>query len=196
MATHSAFAFDTVVRSALDKVLAEDDSVAPAIETLRAAFERAEQAQMGLVHSIVESILESDLDAASLGKFREAGKVAKMTESDIQQVLALGTKLVTTLQNLRSQITEKSTFLVAIKQIAGAIKIFLDSVGKVTVTDEGLANHKRLLEDHKKIFIKTSKSFSDTLKGYFKEEFDQGAVFSSADVLIRETTQLMQTLKA
>ncbi|WP_411023084.1 PDCD10/CCM3 family protein, partial [Salmonella sp. s51228] len=102
-----------------------------------------------------------------------------------------------TLSRIPEQIHDRARFLQTIKDIAAAIKEVLDAVNDVLKKYPNLANmreYKRYIDLNKKVFIKHSKSFSDTLKGYFKDGRSD-KVFDSANRLINQTNELLRTFK-
>ena len=74
----------------------------------------------------------------------------------------------------------------------------LDAVNEVSKkhqTDTRMKEYKKVLDNHKKVFVKSSRSFSDTLKRYFKDGRPEN-VFLSANRLINHTNALLSTYKA
>ena len=113
------------------------------------------------------------------------------------EFLALNEKAQTLkviLSRIPDQIKDRSRFLQTIKDIASAIRELLDALNEVMKkhqqTIPRLREYKKSLETHKRVFVKSSKSFSDTLKRYFKDEQSEN-VFLSANRLINQTNALL-----
>lgn len=86
------------------------------------------------------------------------------------------------LSNIPDQISDRTKFLGIIRDIAASIKEMLDAANLCCTNNEALlASQKavsfcwwfylteKTIELQKKNFVRGSKSFSDTLKGYFKD---------------------------
>eukprot|EP01137_Pigoraptor_chileana_P016157 Opistho-2@72754 len=190
-----SLAYTQVFNPVLQKIAEADRNAVSAAETLRSALLKAEQTRPGWTLEFLTSLLDAEnAPAAVKQNLTKLKKVEAPVGDDIAQARQLGKHLVDILSNIRVQIRDKPKFLAAIKEIAVAIKDFLDSVGEVTTKNKSLKNNKKALEEHKKAFIKTSKTFSDTLKAYFKDDKQEPVVFSSADTLIKETTTIMDLL--
>ena len=63
-----------------------------------------------------------------------------------------------------------------------------------TNNKEHLGSHASALEGQKKVFVRVSKSFSETLKRFFKDG-KKDAVLRSSHRLINQTNLLQRTLK-
>ncbi|KAJ3613260.1 hypothetical protein NHX12_019510 [Muraenolepis orangiensis] len=159
-----------------------------AAQTLRAAFIKAERENPGLTQDIIMKILEKKNVQIN---FTES--LLRMAAEDVeeflidrpeQEFLDLGEKaraLKHILSKIPDEINDRVRFLQTIKDIASAIKELLDTVNNA-------------LEHQKKEFVKYSKSFSDTLKTYFKDGKAIN-VFISANRLIHQTNLILQTFK-
>jgi programmed cell death protein 10 len=93
------------------------------------------------------------------------------------------------------QIEDRTKFLGIIRTIAGNIKDVLETVSEVFTKNTALLGSKdKVLEGHKKVFVRVSKSFSETLKRFFKDG-KKDAVLRSAHRLINQTNLLQRTIK-
>lgn len=89
---------------------------------------------------------------------------------------------------------EKHVFLERIKETAAAIRDFLDTVSEVLRFYGRDREARKMLDYHKKDFIKYSRSFSDTLKLYFRDQRSH-SVFASADRLVKQTNTILVALR-
>ena len=117
---------------------------------------------------------------------------------EFQQLQQKAIVLKLKLSRIPDQIQDRSAFLQTIRDIASAIKDVLDAVNELSRKHQDLpkmAEYKRSLDNHKKVFVRSSRSFSDTLKKYFKDGRAEN-VFVSANRLINHTNTLLSTYKA
>ncbi|XP_046891385.1 programmed cell death protein 10-A isoform X1 [Hypomesus transpacificus] len=176
-----------------------------AAQTLRAAFIKAEKENPGLTQDIIMKILnkknvEVNFTEALLRMAADDVEgVAVATEYmidrpelEFQELNEKARALKHILSKIPDQITDRVRFLQTIKDIASAIKELLDTVN--IVFRKYQYQNRRALEHQKKEFVKYSKSFSDTLKTYFKDGKAIN-VFVSANRLIHQTNLILQTFK-
>ncbi|KAI4804300.1 hypothetical protein KUCAC02_025931 [Chaenocephalus aceratus] len=169
-----------------------------AAQTLRAAFIKAERENPGLTQDIIMKILEKKNVQIN---FTES--LLRMAADDVeefmidrpeQEFLDLNDKARAWKHILSKIPDEIMTEYASYRRsnIASAIKELLDTVNNVIKKYQ--YQNRRALEHQKKEFVKYSKSFSDTLKTYFKDGKAIN-VFISANRLIHQTNLILQTFK-
>ncbi|XP_057302379.1 programmed cell death protein 10-like [Hydractinia symbiolongicarpus] len=170
------------------------------IHQLIRAFELAEDAIPGISQEILAGILRADGYSMNINEILLRCSYTDTDDFQIEreepEFLKLEKKaneLKAILGKIPEEIQDRSKFLQTIKDIASAIRELLDSVNQVlkTYQDQGrIKEYRKTLEQNKREFVKYSKSFSDTLKQYFKD-LKQDSVFLSANCLINQTNNIL-----
>eukprot|EP00053_Salpingoeca_punica_P020748 m.212295 g.212295 ORF g.212295 m.212295 type:complete len:212 (+) comp19990_c0_seq1:249-884(+) len=200
----ASIALHAVVFPSLDAVETQDPSTAAALQSIRQALETAEAANPGLTHELVDMILESEQAKGGVDSIEKLLRVSAQdlelyrvspSTPELKSLSEKATALKNILASIPDKITDRTKFLGIIRDIAAAIKDTLDAVNLVSTNNESiLKSHKANLEQQKKVFVRGSKSFSDTLKRYFKDGKSDN-VFQSAYRLVNQTNTLLRTIK-
>ncbi|XP_046853136.1 programmed cell death protein 10-like [Xenia sp. Carnegie-2017] len=171
------------------------------LDRIQGAFQKAELQAPGVCQDFVSAILKQESIPHNMNEIllllseKEIDALfIDRPEPGFQTLNKKAQKLKKTLCQIPKEIHDRSKFLQAIKEIASSIKELLDSVNDVLksyITTGRMMEHKRNLEFHKKEFVKYSRSFSDTLKRYFKDS-KEDSVYYSANKLISQTNSIIQ----
>jgi len=200
----ASLALHAVVSPSIMAVETEDPTKAAALNSIRVALEKAEAANPGVVHELIDIILD---DQQSKGGEESIAKLLRIagreiedynfnaSTSELKDLKVKTGSLKSILATVPDQIGDRTKFLAIIRQIAGNIKDLLESVSAVFANNSGILGESMpQLEQHKKVFVRVSKSFSETLKRFFKDG-KQDAVLRSAHRLINQTNLLARTIK-
>lgn len=171
------------------------------LDQIQTAFQKAELQAPGIAQEFVSAVLKQESIDHNMNEIllmlsatEIEGLYIDRPESGFQTLSTNAQTLKRILCKIPGEIHDRTKFLKTIKEIASAIKLLLDSVNDVlkNYTSVGrMVEHKRNLEFHKKEFVKYSKSFSDTLKCYFKDS-RSNSVYISANRLISQTNSIIQ----
>uniref|UniRef100_A0A8C5PMY6 Programmed cell death 10 n=1 Tax=Leptobrachium leishanense TaxID=445787 RepID=A0A8C5PMY6_9ANUR len=151
-----------------------------AAQTLRAAFIKAEKENPGLTQDIITKILEKKSVEVN---FTES--LLRMAADDVEEYM---------IERPEPEFQELNEKARALKQILSKIPDEINDRVRFLQTIKYLPALFEALEHQKKEFVKYSKSFSDTLKTYFKDGKALN-VFISANRLIHQTNLILQTFK-
>lgn len=195
-------ALQSIIRPALASLASQETSkdLKFSVHQLIQAFNVAEDAIPGISQEILAGILRANGFSTNINEILL--RCAHADTDDIQiergepvfvilEKKANGLKAI--LGKIPDEIQDRSKFLQVIKDIASAIKELLDSVNQIlrTYQAEGrVQEYRKTLEQNKREFVKYSKSFSDTLKQYFKD-MKTNSVFLSANGLINQTNNIL-----
>ncbi|XP_065682262.1 programmed cell death protein 10 isoform X1 [Hydra vulgaris] len=168
---------------ALDNEGARKD-LKSSIQNLIKAFDVAEESIPGISQEILAGILRADGCSMNINEVLLRCSYAdnedfqiERQEPEFKKLEHKANELKAILGKIPEEIQDRSKFLQTIKDIASAIKELLDSVNHVlkTYQDQGrVKEYRKTWEQNKREFVKYSKSFSDTLKQYFKDvKFEQ-----------------------
>lgn len=201
----ASIALHAVVGPSLTAVETQDSSAIAALNSIRTALEKAEEANPGLVHELIDCILESEQAKGGEESIEKLLRVAdreldeyKIPEStaELKNLKVKAQALKKILSVIPEHIPNRQQFLATIKGIAGTIKEMLEAVSMVFSKNGTLLGSSMTpLEQHKKQFVRQAKSFSETLKRFFKDG-KKDAVLRSAHRLVNQTNLILKTIKS
>ncbi|XP_003390554.1 PREDICTED: programmed cell death protein 10-like [Amphimedon queenslandica] len=200
----ASLALHAVIEPIFKDLELEDRNIA-AVQTLRSAFTKAEKCHPGLSQQFLGGVLDAEGVVLNLHEvlLRLAGSECPeyVISADIVEFQLLQKKATTLkikLSHIPDQIQDRSEFLQTIRDIASAIKEVLDAVNELSQNHQDLprmSEYKKTLDNQKRVFVRSSRSFSDTLKKYFKDGRAEH-VYISANRLINHTNTLLATYKS
>ena len=182
----------------------KNPSFEAAVESIKQALEKAESSNPGMSHDFVDLILEKTQSKGGMDLteklLREAHRDVDLYSIDgrTTELTDLSNKskaLKQILSTIPDEVQNRTRFLGIIRRIAESIKEMLDAVNSVATNNADLiASKAEELQQQRKLFVRGSKRFSDTLKQYFTDNKVHN-LFRSAHRLINETNSLMRTVK-
>eukprot|EP00041_Stephanoeca_diplocostata_P007818 m.112851 g.112851 ORF g.112851 m.112851 type:complete len:208 (+) comp17045_c0_seq1:187-810(+) len=200
----ASIALHAVVVPSLNAVESEHPSCAAALNAIKIALEKAEEKNPGVVHELVDAILESEQSKGGEDSIDKLLRVAnteiadyvfKESTPELKNLAARSKTLKGVLAKVPEAIADRPKFLTLIREIATAIKATLEGVSAVFQNNSKLLGGKAsTLEVDKKVFVRVSKSFSETLKRFFKDG-KRDNVLRAAHRLINQTNRLLRTIK-
>ncbi|CAK8687073.1 unnamed protein product [Clavelina lepadiformis] len=171
------------------------------IQSLKNAFTKAEKNVPGFTQELLNGMMQKEApDEISYTK-----SLLRMSRQDSQEYTLhrsekeyvrlsdQACRLKHILSKIPDEMGDRPKFLQTIKDIASAIKDLLSAVNDV-FRKYSTKENKKTLDMQKKEFVKCSKSFSDTLKSYFKDG-SEVPVFVSANRLIHQANVILVVFK-
>nr|CAB3264720.1 programmed cell death protein 10 [Phallusia mammillata] len=171
------------------------------IQLLKSAFTEAEKAAPGFTQELLSGVIQKEApNEISFTKslLRMSGQDSQehrlhRTEREFVRLSEQSRKLKVILSRIPDEMNDRPRFLQTIKDIASAIKDLLSAVNAV-FHKYSTRENKRTLDLQKKEFVKCSKSFSDTLKSYFRDG-SEVPVYVSANRLIHQANAILLVFK-
>eukprot|EP00127_Corallochytrium_limacisporum_P002318 Clim_evm106s109 gene=Clim_evmTU106s109 len=203
-------ALDHIIIPTLLTFTTADERSMTQIREIGSIFEEAERSNRGFTKQFLQAcvkeggldlkvsdVLQNIYNKEQAKSTSVSGDAAENAKSTVQ---LLAYKLCTTLTKIQDQFNDRSIFLSTIKNIASMIKDLLEAVN-AQLLNEGRDGQSRAfspadrktIDEKKKAFILTSKTFSESLKDYFKRGNPQ-VVITAANDLIKTTNSLVAAM--
>jgi len=181
----------------LDEVAGNDETLS---KQLKAAFTKVESVGEGFAHDFVHGVIphNANMIHQTEALLRLAARPCEEynithNHPDFTRLQERAVALKRILCKIPDEITtDRHSFLDRVKEIAIAIKEMLDSISEVFRLYS--RDTRKQLDFHKRDFVKHSKSFSDTLKLYFRDG-KRHSVFRCAERLVMQTDIILVLLK-
>jgi len=171
---------DTANLTNLKEMFIETERIVPGFteELLKGVLQKESKQDVNYAKSLLKMASDSSTDLQ-----------IKSDQVEVQRLAAQANKLKEILSRIPDEIVNRPKFLQTIKDIAQAIKNLLSKVNE-SLKKCSVREYKKLCDQQKKQFVRDSKTFSDTLKQYFKD-FNELNVYTSANKLISQANSLI-----
>lgn len=172
------------------------------VQMLKDAFTKTEKQVPGFTQEFLNGLLQKEAPGEinfTESLLRMSGRdspefALQQQEPEFKRLSDRARLLKQILSRIPDEMHDRPRFLQTIKDIASAIKDLLDAVNEVFKRYSSRTN-RRSLDAQKKEFVKCSKSFSDTLKIYFRDG-QEARVFASANRLIQQANAILMVFKS
>jgi len=180
----------------LEELLGTSD--AEIVQNLKDTFSEAEKKIPGFTNELLTGVIQKESKPNEINftksLLRMAGEDSReyklrYEHEDFRRLSNQAKYLKQILARIPDEMSDRPRFLQTIKDIASAIKDLLTAVNEALKRFNSREN-KRALDQQKKEFVRCSKSFSDTLKSYFRDG-SEVPVFASANRLIHQTNSIL-----
>jgi len=179
----------------LEELLSTSD--AAIVQNLKDTFSEAEKKIPGFTNELLNGVIQKESHNEinfTKSLLRMAGEDSReyrlrYDHEEFRRLSNQAKYLKQILARIPDEMSDRPRFLQTIKDIASAIKDLLTAVNEALKKFNSREN-KRALDQQKKEFVRCSKSFSDTLKSYFRDG-SEVPVFASANRLIHQTNSIL-----
>ncbi|XP_067879618.1 programmed cell death protein 10-like [Heterodontus francisci] len=178
----------------------EQEVSSAAAQTLKAVFTKAEMKNPGLCQDLLLKILEQetvDVDVSyteallRMSQLDAAGPLDENSkQEDLSELREKGRALRNVLSEIADSINNRKQFIKTVRESAVAIKNMLNTCSEVIKRVPPPTRQE--LDERKKEFVIASRTFSDTLKKYFRDHRNSDVIVGALS-LIHQINLLVQT---